>query len=289
MDELDALKAALRAVPAADPAAKTAAMRLAMENFDRLQGSTEPMRPMQDRPVRAGILQKGIAMLNALKMKPVLAATTSVAALLVGFVVILPLSGKGPLDAAGSKPIAQVDAPLQPPVLDTLPEVLPQQQSDTAKAKLAPSDAEAKAPAKAEAEAAAGGAANRSLKPAADATAPVSEPGTVMQDESASVQAPPPPMPMRGVTGEMSTDSYSTSAVSNMPVMEFAPQRAENTEAFANADANPVKVTAEEPVSTFSIDVDTASYATVRSSLNAGSLPDPASVRIEEMVNYFPY
>ena len=50
-----------------------------------------------------------------------------------------------------------------------------------------------------------------------------------------------------------------------------------------------MKITAVDPISTFSIDVDTASYAMVRSSLNAGFLPDPASVRVEEMVNYFPY
>ena len=62
-----------------------------------------------------------------------------------------------------------------------------------------------------------------------------------------------------------------------------------NTEAFANADASPVKVTSEEPVSTFSIDVDTASYSVVRSSLTNGYLPAPESVRIEELVNYFPY
>ncbi len=64
---------------------------------------------------------------------------------------------------------------------------------------------------------------------------------------------------------------------------------AENTETFANAEANPVKVTAEAPVSTFSIDVDTAAYAVVRNSLNSGSLPPAQAVRIEEMVNYFPY
>jgi Ca-activated chloride channel family protein len=63
----------------------------------------------------------------------------------------------------------------------------------------------------------------------------------------------------------------------------------ENTEAYANAASNPVKVTVEEPVSTFSIDVDTASYAVVRSSLTQGVLPTPDQVRIEEMVNYFPY
>ncbi len=62
-----------------------------------------------------------------------------------------------------------------------------------------------------------------------------------------------------------------------------------NTEAYANADDNPVRVAAETPVSTFSIDVDTASWAVIRQSLNAGQLPPPDAVRIEEMVNYFPY
>lgn len=44
-----------------------------------------------------------------------------------------------------------------------------------------------------------------------------------------------------------------------------------------------------EPLSTFSIDVDTASYSNIRRFLSAGQLPPPAAVRIEEMVNYFGY
>ena len=44
-----------------------------------------------------------------------------------------------------------------------------------------------------------------------------------------------------------------------------------------------------DPVSTFSIDVDTASYGVVRDALNNGALPPPDAVRVEEMVNYFPY
>ena len=60
-------------------------------------------------------------------------------------------------------------------------------------------------------------------------------------------------------------------------------------EVYSTAPAHRVQQTAEAPVSTFSVDVDTASYAMVRSSLMAGVLPDPAAVRIEEMVNYFPY
>ena len=45
----------------------------------------------------------------------------------------------------------------------------------------------------------------------------------------------------------------------------------------------------EEPLSTFSIDVDTASYSNVRRFLNNGMLPDPNAVRIEELLNYFDY
>jgi Ca-activated chloride channel family protein len=58
---------------------------------------------------------------------------------------------------------------------------------------------------------------------------------------------------------------------------------------FDAKDANPVKLVAEEPVSTFSIDVDTASYAFVRRALNAGRLPPKDAVRVEEMINYFSY
>lgn len=60
-------------------------------------------------------------------------------------------------------------------------------------------------------------------------------------------------------------------------------------ERFQSFDANPVRAALENPVSTFSIDVDTASYAFVRRSLMEGAAPDPDSVRVEEMINYFPY
>jgi len=58
---------------------------------------------------------------------------------------------------------------------------------------------------------------------------------------------------------------------------------------FTNIVTNPVKVVTEEPVSTFSIDVDTASYGFMRASLNNGVLPQKDAVRIEELINYFPY
>src|SRR5690606_5039976 len=63
----------------------------------------------------------------------------------------------------------------------------------------------------------------------------------------------------------------------------------EERERFASYDTNPVRSALENPVSTFSIDVDTASYAFARRSLKEGYLPDADSVRVEEMINYFPY
>ena len=65
--------------------------------------------------------------------------------------------------------------------------------------------------------------------------------------------------------------------------------RDQGRDEFEAFDPNPVKVVAEEPVSTFSIDVDTASYAFMRASLNRGVLPQPDSVRVEELINYFAY
>ena len=105
------------------------------------------------------------------------------------------------------------------------------------------------------------------------------------RQQSALASAPPAPM-ADGVRPSPANPVAGYGTIRAEP----APQPAEaDTEAYANAPANPVHVTAESPVSTFSIDVDTASYAVVRNSLMHGHLPDPDAVRIEEMVNYFPY
>jgi Ca-activated chloride channel homolog len=58
---------------------------------------------------------------------------------------------------------------------------------------------------------------------------------------------------------------------------------------FPEAKSNSVISAAMQPVSTFSIDVDTSGYSSLRRMLNQGMVPDAETVRIEEMVNYFPY
>ncbi len=62
-----------------------------------------------------------------------------------------------------------------------------------------------------------------------------------------------------------------------------------NTESYQRIEDNPFLTATQNPLSTFSIDVDTASYANVRRFLNAGRLPPPDAVRIEELLNYFTY
>ena len=71
------------------------------------------------------------------------------------------------------------------------------------------------------------------------------------------------------------------------PGFPFPPQVGRDR--FPSASENPFRVATEDPVSTFSIDVDTASYSFVRASLNRNVLPQKAAVRTEEMINYFPY
>jgi autotransporter-associated beta strand protein len=60
-------------------------------------------------------------------------------------------------------------------------------------------------------------------------------------------------------------------------------------ESYTPIQENPLTPVLREPLSTFSIDVDTASYANTRRFLNRSSLPPRDAVRIEELVNYFPY
>ena len=68
-----------------------------------------------------------------------------------------------------------------------------------------------------------------------------------------------------------------------------ADRQSASTEQYARFADNPFLTVGEQPLSTFSIDVDTASYANVRRFLSAGRRPPRDAVRIEELVNYFRY
>ncbi|MEK1942920.1 MAG: von Willebrand factor type A domain-containing protein, partial [Pseudomonas sp.] len=91
--------------------------------------------------------------------------------------------------------------------------------------------------------------------------------------------------------------SYAPAAVAPRRMLVPAPSRdtqsadfqSEYREQYQKLADNPIHAVAQEPVSTFSIDVDTGSYANVRRFLNRGQLPPGEAVRLEELVNYFPY
>ncbi len=106
---------------------------------------------------------------------------------------------------------------------------------------------------------------------------------------------PPPPVPMApppvAAPAGASEVAVSGSRMARPPghVIGPAPQVVADTERYPNATPNPVRRVAEEPVSTFSIDVDTASYSNVRRFIDEGRAPPADAVRVEELVNYFDY
>ncbi|HEY3122230.1 MAG TPA: VWA domain-containing protein, partial [Vicinamibacteria bacterium] len=69
----------------------------------------------------------------------------------------------------------------------------------------------------------------------------------------------------------------------------FEPEAQHNTEAYERIYENAFLDVLQHPLSTFAVDVDTASYANVRRFLTQGQLPPKDAVRIEELINYFPY
>ncbi|MHB1036989.1 MAG: vWA domain-containing protein [Pirellulales bacterium] len=91
--------------------------------------------------------------------------------------------------------------------------------------------------------------------------------------------------------GEAKADMLAADPAAPDDVLaEVRQQRGEfNTESYDTIVENPFLAVAQEPLSTFSIDVDTASYANVRRFLMRGAAPPKGAVRIEEMVNYFSY
>ncbi len=97
---------------------------------------------------------------------------------------------------------------------------------------------------------------------------------------------PPPPSPAMHKRAMMAAPAGAPAA---MPPRQPSSPVEFNTEGYDRVTENPFLDVLNNPLSTFSIDVDTASYTNVRRFITGGSLPPPDAVRIEEMVNYFDY
>jgi Ca-activated chloride channel family protein len=283
-DDLDRLKAALQAAPpAADPAVKAAALARATENFDAHQENRDAPRPSQDRPKRAGVLTGVLAMLSNLTSRPALAATASVVALTVGLGLVLTHS---PRPTAPLSPVVPAGSPVLEPAMPVTDEKSAERTDLRAQTPLAEAAPKSVADALVAAEPVAPpapvttGAANQSVA-RSELAAP--------DDQVPAVLAPSAAQPMAPARSAAEADSNGIVGAASRLRDAAALPAEPDTEAFANDTPNPLKTVADDPVSTFSIDVDTASYGVVRSSLTAGYLPPAEAVRIEEMVNYFPY
>lgn len=258
-DDLDDLKSAMRAAtPTPDSARKAENIALAEKNFATRQETAMQVRFTSDHP-KTGFFRGVFSMFKAISTRQALTASTALVA--IGLFVYLPALQQGPTDLTAPHP--------EPAIVDGIGGVLSgdtrvrvQAESEEAdEMNIAPQEAPVMA------ELADMAAPMEQLSGAAQSPSIVARPAATAKMEQRSLIAPPPP-------------GYAD---------DTQAQTEPDTEAYPDAAPNPLKITTEEPVSTFSIDVDTASYAILRSSLNAGRLPTPEQVRIEEMVNYFPY
>lgn len=89
--------------------------------------------------------------------------------------------------------------------------------------------------------------------------------------------------------GKSSAAFKRKSMESQVQVYSFEPPAGFNTEDYDAIVENGFRTVKDHPLSTFSIDVDAASYSNIRRFLNNGELPPAGAVRIEEMINYFTY
>jgi Ca-activated chloride channel homolog len=94
---------------------------------------------------------------------------------------------------------------------------------------------------------------------------------------------------LKRLSGTGMAGNISSPAIAYAPVVAKQEAEPESRDRFQHFEVNPLRSVAEDPVSTFSVDVDTASYSFSRRMLNGGDLPQKDAVRVEEMINYFDY
>lgn len=262
MTDLDLDRLSRRRPPAASAAARAEALAAAMQAFDDAEKNADAPQGSADGGRRSSIFNRIWSPIMNRRLLAGSALATLLVVPVAGLVTYeLVRNGTVPLTTEtgiAAKP-ADADQRARKPV----------EEAAKAEARVA---AEADAKAKATADTAAG---TLAAEPA-----PLAE-----SREEEAVAAMPESL---AVGGAAHMQALSRMAVPSTDAVAL-PAPVEDRERFASADPNPVKSVATDPVSTFSADVDTASYSYVRRSLLGGSLPDPEAVRVEEMVNYFPY
>lgn len=116
-----------------------------------------------------------------------------------------------------------------------------------------------------------------------------------LRNATTSAASPPPPPPpavspvRQSIAGGALARQNRITRPGPYPYPYPRPQQPQDREKYAGEEVASIKRVAEEPVSTFAVDVDTGSYSNVRRFLNDGKMPPEAAVRTEEMINYFRY
>ena len=258
-DPLDDLERAFRhATPTPDTTRKQANLARAGQIFDAAQESSGRARHTSARPRSWLATFTGVGrMLSPLTSRPALTASTAIVA--VGLLALVPTLRDGPPELIVNQPGFIAPQPARNPATSEMVDGNTIQLGDIAE-DAASSFSES--------------GNDRNAKLSTMSEGPANRGGTMQKSAPLQIESD-------GFAGIVAPASPPDATMLNLPDG--------TTESFANEAANPVKVTSSEPVSTFSIDVDTASYGVVRSSLMNGFLPPPESVRVEEMINYFPY
>ncbi len=263
MTDFDDLKTAMdAATPRPDAGKRAADLALARKNFDSLQGSADAAR---HTPVtgQSGLWTGVRTMLNSLTSKGAITASTALVA--VGVMFVSPM-GQDWMRAPALQPSLEH-------ALAAAPENFVIPQADEADEQITAGD-DAR-------DLIQPRASGRVIDPQSDPTVGLMETPMAMTDVPAlATQKSTPRSASAGL-------DYSVAPQVLPDIEQIIPPS--GTEDFANTSQNSLKITSEEPVSTFSIDVDTASYSVVRSSLMRWQLPPADAVRVEELINYFPY
>ncbi len=285
-DDLERLQAALKMdASEIEETAKTRALLAGLESFDRVnQGIDQRSRPSAKASRFASPLQQGLkTMWTRITSRPFLLATTSLCTIALAVVItqqnrplrLAPLGDVAPLASEGD-----IAAPKSVVVAD--------ERADGAallKDKSVEESVVVQAP----------------IAPAQDAAMASPDVAAVegrLRSENAQTLAREAE---KGLVTGRAVDSLAASGLAeSMPSPSIVAQESDaelyrlqqdqpSGDVFDGAPVNPLKITAQEPVSTFAIDVDTASYSYVRSALLDGYRPQADAVRIEELVNYFDY
>lgn len=299
-DKLQALQQAQ--TPAPSEAARRRALDAAMLAFDAEQANAK--RAAQGNPITQRLRSIFATAKGTWTMDNRLTYGLGTAAVAL---LLLPLGYQlyttTAITPVGVPPVAVSSKDADQPVAQPEPVPMELGRADTLEKQQAGGTAAAAATTAQEAPATAGADASTSNLAAA---MPEGEADLVIRDEiapqsSMAMDAAPPVMPaaptaelrmaapkqMAAPGGVVQNEAF-IAAPAPADAMLAKPTEPSGDE-FTKFTESPLKVVKTDPVSTFSIDVDTASYAYVRRSLTEGWVPEPDAVRIEELINYFNY